>query len=154
MKKALVIAAMGTVALSSCTLLGNPTKKDVTGQLRGFSPNQNLRLAIVGYNNGKYTADGTQAQVIDKFLTGGFVLDLPTKVPFGSYRVIVFRDANNNNRYDAGDTVLSKSNGKLLIYTSIRDQFFNGTVQGWNLYDSNTGKIQTTILNNYDLDAM
>lgn len=153
MKKFFALAAIGSLALSSCTLVGNPVKKDVTGQLRGFNPDQNLRLAIVGYNNGQYTADGTPAQVIDKFLTGGFVLDLPTKVPYGSYRVIVFRDANDNNRYDIGDTVLSRHNGKLLLYTSVNDQYFVGTVRGWNIYDANSGKIQTTVLNNYDLQA-
>lgn len=41
------------------------------------------------------------------------MLDLPRDVPFGIYRVIVFRD--DNNRYDAGDIVLSKDNGKCLL---------------------------------------
>ncbi|WP_295821980.1 hypothetical protein [uncultured Deinococcus sp.] len=153
MKKLLAIAALGTLTLSACTLAGNPVKKDVTGQLRGFNSGQNLGLAIIGFNNGQYTADGTQSQVIDKFLTGGFSLDLPTNLPTGSYRVIVFRDANNNNRYDTGDTVLSKDNGKRLIYASQDNQFYNGTKKGWNLVTTSSGNVQTTLLNNYDLDA-
>ncbi len=46
--------------------------------------------------------------------TSGLVLDLPRDVPFGIYRVIVFRD-DNNNSYEAGDTILSKDNGKRLL---------------------------------------
>lgn len=153
MKKALALAVLGSLTLSACTLIGNPTKKDVTGQLRGFNPDQNLGLAVVGYNNGRYTADGTQSQLIDKYLTGGFALDLPTNVPFGSYRVIVFRDANNNHRYDAGDTVLSKDNSKLLLFVQLDNQYFNGTKRGWNIYNARDGSIQSTILNNYDLEA-
>jgi outer membrane lipoprotein-sorting protein len=152
MKKLLTIAALAPLALSACTLAGNPLKKDVTGQLRGFASGQNLGLALVGFNNGQYTADGTESQVIDKFLTGGFALDLPTNVPFGTYRVIVFRDANNNNRYDAGDVVLSKDNGKRLAFAQSDNQFFAGTKKGWNLV-SPDGNVQTTLLNNYDLDA-
>lgn len=154
MKNLLAIAALGTVALSSCTLAGNPIRKDVTGQLRGFSSNQNLGLALVGFNNGQYTADGTQSQVIDKFLTGGFALDLPTNLPYGTYRVIVFRDANNDNRFNTGDTVLSRDNGKLLVFAQRDNQFFGGTKRGWNLYTSASGSVQTTLLNNYDLDAI
>ncbi|MBZ9753427.1 DUF2141 domain-containing protein [Deinococcus sp. HMF7604] len=148
----LALAALGTLTLSACTLAGNPIKKDVTGQLRGFNSNQNLGLAIVGFNGGQYTADGTQSQVIDKFLTGGFALDLPTNLPYGTYRVIVFRDANNNNRYDTGDTVLSADNGKRLLYAQRENQFVAGTKAGWNLVDS-SGYVQTTLLNNYDLNA-
>ncbi|THF84938.1 DUF2141 domain-containing protein [Deinococcus sp. KSM4-11] len=154
MKKLLTIAALGTLTLSACTLAGNPTKKDVTGQLHGFSANQNLGLAIIGFNNGQYTADGTESQIIDKFLTGGFSLDLPTNLPTGTYRVIVFKDANNNNRYDTGDTVLSKDNGKRLIYASKANQYYNGTKPGWNLVVLSNQYVQTTLLNNYDLDAM
>ena len=67
--------------------------------------------------------------------------------------MIVFRDANNNNRYDTGDTVLSKDNGKRLIYASQDNQFYNGTKKGWNLVTTSSGNVQTTLLNNYDLDA-
>ena len=153
MKKLLTIAALGTLTLSACTLAGNPVKKDVTGQLRGFNANQNLGLALVGFNAGQYTADGTQSQVIDKFLSGGFALDLPTNLPTGSYRVVVFRDANNNNRFDTGDTVLSRDNGKRLIYASRDDQVYAGTKRGWNLVTTANGFVQTTLLNNYDLNA-
>ncbi|WP_221091465.1 DUF2141 domain-containing protein [Deinococcus aquaedulcis] len=153
MKHMLIAAALGTLTLSACTLAGNPIKKDVTGQLRGFNANQNLGLAIVGFNNGQYTADGTQSQVIDKFLTGGFAVDLPTNLPYGTYRVIVFRDANNNNRYDTGDTVLSADNGKRLVYAQRDNQFAAGTKAGWNLVNPN-GDVQTTLLNNYDLNAL
>lgn len=153
MNKLLTLAALGTLTLSACTLAGNPVKKDVTGQLRGFNANQNLGLAIVGFAGGQYTADGTQSQVIDKFLSGGFVLDLPTGLPTGTYRVVVFRDANNNNRYDTGDTVLSRDNGKRLIFAASDNQFYRGTKRGWNLINTADGYIQTTLLNNYDLSA-
>ncbi len=152
MKKALLLAAVGTLTLSACTLVGNPLKKDVTGQLKGFDKDQKLRLAIVGYNNGQYTADASESQLVDKYLTGGFALDLPTNVPYGSYRVVVFRDVNSNGRYDLGDQIVSKSNGKLLLYTNMRDAILKGTVKGWNLYDTNTGKLQINLLNNYDLE--
>lgn len=148
----LAAAALGTLTLSACTLAGNPVRKDVTGQLRGFTADQNLRLAIVGYNGGQYTADGTQGQILDRFLTGGYALDLPSNVPYGYYRVIVFRDANSNNRYDAGDTVLSKDNGKRLVLAQRDNQFLAGTKTGWNLADGQGG-VQTTLLNNYDLEA-
>jgi outer membrane lipoprotein-sorting protein len=152
MNKLLIPLALGTLTLSACTLAGNPVKKDVTGQIRGFAANQNLGLALVGFNDGKYTADGTESQLIDKFLTGGFALDLPSNVPYGTYRVIVFRDANGNNRYDAGDTVLSKDNGKRLAFAQNDNQFFAGTKKGWNLVNPD-GTVQTTVLNNYDLEA-
>ncbi|GGR70704.1 hypothetical protein GCM10008959_35490 [Deinococcus seoulensis] len=148
----IAIAALGTLTLNACTLAGNPVRKDVTGQLRGFAAEQNIRLAIVGYNNGQYTSDGTQGQIIDRFLTGGYSLDLPTNVPYGYYRVVAFRDANNNSRYDAGDTVLSKDNGKRLILAQRDNQFLAGTKTGWNLTDGQ-GNVQTILLNNYDLDA-
>ncbi|GAA5502756.1 hypothetical protein Dxin01_02500 [Deinococcus xinjiangensis] len=153
MKKVLTLAALGTLALSSCSVFGTRSAA-VSGQLKGFSPNQNLGLAIVGFNNGQYTADGTQAQLIDKFISGGYTLTLPRDVPYGTYRVIVFRDANNNNRYDIGDTVLSRDNGKRLLYVARDNDIMNGTKYGWNIYDAATGKIQTTIINNYDLEPM
>ncbi|GGL09724.1 hypothetical protein [Deinococcus radiotolerans] len=152
MKAMLAAAILAPLTLSACTLAGNPIKKDVTGQLRGFDANQNLGLAIVGYNNSQYTADGTQSQIIDKFLTGGYSLDLPTNLPYGTYRVIVFRDANSNNRYDTGDTVLSADNSKRLIYAQRDGQFASGTKTGWNLLNPD-GTVQTVILNNYDLSA-
>ncbi|EYB69619.1 hypothetical protein DEIPH_ctg004orf0143 [Deinococcus phoenicis] len=153
MKKILALAAVATVALSSCSLYGTRSAA-VSGQLKGFSPNQNLGLAIVGFNNGQYTADGTQAQVIDKFLTGGYTLTLPRDVPYGTYRVIVFRDANNDGRFNTGDTVLSRDNGKFLVYVQRDNQYFNGTKYGWNIYNAANRDIQTTILNNYDLEAV
>lgn len=152
MKNVLALAAVATVALSSCSILGTRSAA-VSGQLKGFSPNQNLGLAIVGFNNGQYTADGTQLQVIDKFLTGGYTLTLPRDVPYGTYRVIVFRDANGDGRFNTGDTVLSRDNGKFLVYVQRDNQFFAGTKYGWNIYNSADRQIQTTVLNNYDLDA-
>ncbi|GBF07422.1 hypothetical protein DAERI_140083 [Deinococcus aerius] len=152
MKKILAVATLGTLALSSCSLFGTRSAA-VSGQLKGFSPNQNLGLAVVGYNSGQYTANGSQPQVIDKFLTGGYTLTLPRNVPYGTYRVVVFRDANNNGRFDTGDVVLSRDNGKLLVYAGRDNQFFQGTKYGWNIYNG-TPDIQTEILNNYDLEAV
>ena len=152
MKKMLAVAVLGSLALTSCSIFGTRSAA-VSGQLKGFSANQNLGLAVVGFNNGQYTNDSTQVQVIDKFLTGGYTLTLPRDVPYGTYRVIVFRDANNDNRYNAGDTVLSSYSGKLLVYAARDNALFNGTKYGWNIYDGNSGRIQTTILNNYDLQA-
>ncbi|MFC3862164.1 hypothetical protein ACFOPQ_15465 [Deinococcus antarcticus] len=152
MKKILAVAALGTIALSSCSIFGTKTAA-VSGQLKGFSPNQNLQLALVGYNGGKYVVDGNRAQVIDKYLSGGYTLSLPRNVPYGTYRVIVFRDANNNASYDLGDTILSKDNGKLLVYVAKDGDIFAGTKYGWNIYNGSSD-IQTTILNNYDLEAV
>ena len=151
MQKMLIVAALGTLALSSCSIFGTRSAA-VSGQLKGFGANQNLGLAIVGFNNGQYTNASTQLQVIDKFLTGGYTLTLPRDVPYGTYRVIVFRDANNDNRFNTGDTVLSRDNGKLLVLAQRDNQFFNGTKRGWNLYSS--AGVQTTLLNNYDLEAV
>lgn len=152
MKKILAVTLLGTLVLSSCSILGTRSAA-VSGQLKGFSANQNLGLAVVGFNNGQYTANGSQPQVIDKFLTGGYTLTLPRNVPAGTYRVIVFRDSNNNGRFDTGDVVLSRDNGKLLVNASRDDQFFRGTKFGWNIYNG-TADIQTTVLNNYDLEAV
>lgn len=152
MKKILAVAALGTIALSSCSIFGTKTAA-VSGQLKGFAPNQNLQLALVGYNGGKYVVDGNRAQVIDKYLSGGYTLSLPRNVPYGTYRVIVFRDANNNASYDLGDTILSKDNGKLLVYVAKDGDIFAGTKYGWNIYNGSSD-IQTTILNNYDLEAV
>lgn len=152
MKKVLAVAALGTIALSSCAIFGTRSAA-VSGNLKGFSPNQNLQLAVVGYNNGQYVVDGNQAQVIDKYLTGGYTLALPRNVPYGTYRVIVFRDANNNGSYDLGDTILSKDNGKLLVYAGKHDAYFPGTKYGWNIYNPGGG-IQTNILTNYDIEAV
>lgn len=155
MKRTLTMTALGMALLSSCTLVGNPFHKDVTGQLSGFSANQNLGIALVGYNGGQFTADGSQSQVIDKFLTKGFAVDLPKNLPYGTYRVIVFRDADNSGRYNAGDTVLSKDNGKLLVFAKNDDQYFagKGIKKGWNIYNPATGEVQSKLLNNYDLSA-
>ena len=151
MKKILAVATLGTLALSSCSIFGTRSAA-VSGQLKGFSPNQNLGLALVGYNNGVYTATGSQPQLIDKFLTGGYTLALPRNVPAGTYRVIVFRDSNSDGRFNTGDVVLSRDNGKLLVYVNRDNDIFRGTKYGWNIYNG-TADIQTTVLNNYDLEA-
>ncbi|MFC4638649.1 hypothetical protein [Deinococcus hohokamensis] len=155
MKRMLALAALGTLTLSACTLAGNPLRKDVTGNLKGFNPNQNIRLAIVGFNSaGQYTADGTQSQIIDKYLTGGFALDLPTNLPYGTYRVVAFRDANNDGRFNTGDVVLSRDNGKRLVYSRYDNQFYRGTTKGWNIYNPSNNVAQTLTLDNYDLEAL
>ncbi|MPY67406.1 hypothetical protein F8S09_12035 [Deinococcus sp. SDU3-2] len=153
MQKMLIVAALGTLALSSCSVFGTRSAA-VSGQLKGFSANQNLGLAVVGFNNGQYTNDSTQVQVIDKFLTGGYTLTLPRDVPYGTYRVIVFRDANNDGRYTAGEPVLSRDNGKVLVYSQRDNALFAGSTVGWNIYDTRTRQVQTTLLNNYDLEAV
>ena len=153
MRKMLIVAALGTLALSSCSIFGTRSAA-VSGQLRGFSPNQNLGLAIVGYNGGQYTNVSTQLQIIDKFLTGGYTLTLPRDVPYGTYRVIVFRDTNNDGRYTAGEPVLSRDNGKFLVYSQRDNQFFNGAKLGWSIYNTATRDVQNTLLNNYDLEAL
>lgn len=152
MQKLLALSVLGMVALSSCSIFGTRSAA-VSGQLKGFSPNQNLGLAVVGYNNGQYVFDSNQAQVLDKFLTGGYTLALPRGVPAGTYRVIVFRDSNSNGQFNAGEQVISRDNGKLLVYASRDNQFFGGTKYGWNIYNG-TADIQTEILNNYDLEAV
>lgn len=152
MKKTLILALTGATLLSSCSVFGTRSAA-VSGQLKGFSAGQNLRLALVGYNGGQYVADGRQAQVLDKFLTGGYTLTLPRDVPSGVYRVIVFRDANNSNAYDAGDAVLSRLSSKLLVYAPRDNYLYSGVKYGWNVYDTESRDVQTTILNNYDLEA-
>ena len=152
MKKALTLAVLGTALLSSCSVIGTRSAA-VSGQLRGFDSDQNLRLALVGFNNNQYVADGRQAQVLDKLLTGGYTFTLPRDVQSGVYRLIVFRDANNNNAYDSGDAVLSRHNGKSLIYAPRDNYVYSGVKYGWNVRNDATGEIQTTVLNNYDIDA-
>lgn len=153
MKKMLIAAALGTLALSSCSVVGTRSAA-VSGQLKGFSANQNLGLALVGFNNGVYTATGAQPQVIDKFLTGGYTLTLPRNVPQGTYRVVVFRDTNSDGRFNTGDVVLSRDNGKLLVYARQDNAVFAGTKFGWNIYNTANRDVQTTLLNNYDLEAV
>lgn len=152
MHKLLAIATIGTLALSSCSVFGTKSAA-VSGQLKGFNSDQNLRLALVGFNNGQYTADGSRAQVIDKALTGGYTLTLPREATNGIYRIVVFRDTNNNDRYDVNEAVLSKDNGKRLVKAGSDNATVQGTRYGWNIWDTTNGNIQTTILNNYDLDA-
>lgn len=152
MNKALMLAALGTVTLTSCSVIGTRSAA-VSGQLRGFNPDQDLRLAVVGFNGGQYVADGRQAQVLDKFLTGGYVLTLPRDVASGTYRVVVFRDMNHNNRYDVSDTVVSKPNSKLLVYAPRDNYLFSSIKYGWNIYDNTTGRVQTDVLDNYDIEA-
>lgn len=151
--KNILFAAVGAIALSSCSLMGTK-EAAVSGQLRGFDANQNLRIALVGYSNGQYVATSEQAQIIDKYLTGGFTITLPSKVPNGTYRLVVFRDLNNNEKLDTGDAFVSRDNGKLLVLTSQDDQFFQGTKLGWNIYDTTTREVQSTVLNNYDLGKL
>lgn len=154
MKKIIAAAVVGTVALSSCSIFGT-NKAAVSGKLSGFATDQNLQIAVLGYNNGQYVVDANQAQIIDKVVTNGFTVALPTKasVPFGTYRLIVFKDANSNGRYDAGDKILSKDNGKLLVFADKDGAYFSGTKYGWNIYDTATAKVQNNVLTGYDLDA-
>ena len=49
--------------------------------------------------------------------------------------------------------MLSRDNGKLLVYSQRDGQFFAGTKFGWNVYNGSSD-IQTEILNNYDLEAV
>ncbi|MGI8747824.1 MAG: hypothetical protein ACR2J4_05670 [Deinococcus sp.] len=148
------LLALATIsaALSACTLVGNPTTKDVSGQLRGFPTGTDLRLAIVGYSNGRYTADGSESQILDKYVTSGFSIDLPRSLGYGSYRVVVFNDANHNNRFDTGDRVVSRDNGKLIVRAQRNDQFFPGIKAGWNIYDTASTGSSSLALVNYDLD--
>ena len=150
MKKVLALAALG-LSLSACTLVGNPTTKDVSGNLIGFPSGANLRLAVVGYSNGNYTADGSESQIIDKYLTNGFILDLPKTLGYGTYRVVVFKDANDNNRLDTGDTVVSRPNTKVLVHAQRENQYYSGIKAGWNVYDTSNGGSSSLALNNYDL---
>lgn len=153
MKKLIAIAALSTIALSSCSVFGSKSAA-VSGQLKGFNPEINVRLALVGFNNGQYTADGSRAQVIDKALTGGYTLALPREVPNGIYRIVVFRDVNNNDRYDLGEVVISKDNAKRLVKVGKDNDYVTGTKYGWNIWDTSNGNTQTVILNNYDLTAI
>lgn len=151
MKKILAVAALGSIALSSCAVFGTKSAV-VSGQLKGFSPNQNLQIALVGFNQGKFVFDSQRAQVIDKYLTGGFTLSLPRNVPYGTYRLVVFRDVNNDGKLDGGDSIISRDNGKLLVFVAKDGDYFQGTKYGWNIYNGSSD-IQTNILNNYDLQA-
>lgn len=152
MKKILALAALSGL-LSACTLVGNPLNKDVSGMLQNFPSGQtaDLRLAIVGYNNGQYTADGSQSQVLDRYLTGGFTLDLPRNVPYGTYRVVVYRDSNKNDRFDTGDRIVSRDNGKLLVYSRSNGQYYANTRAGWNIYNTANRDVQVVALTGYDL---
>ena len=141
-----------SAALSACTLVGNPTTKDVSGMLRGFPSSADLRLAIVGYSSGRYTADGSESQLLDKYVSGGYTLDLPRSLGYGTYRVVVYTDANHNNRLDTGDRVVSRDNGKLLVYAQRAGQFYPGIKAGWNIYNTTTRGSSSLALVNYDLD--
>ena len=151
MKSILALTVLGA-SLSACTLIGNPTTKDVSGNLIGFPANANLRLAIVGFSNNNYTADGSESQIIDRFLTNGFVLDLPKTLGVGTYRVVVYRDINNNDRFDTGDRVVSRSNGKLLVNAQRDEQFYGGIKAGWNIYDTASNGSSSLALRGYDLE--
>lgn len=152
--KLLAITAFASgLLLSGCSILGTRAAA-VSGQLKGFAKDQNLRLAVVGYNQGTYTKDASRAQLIDKFLTSGYTLTLPTKIPYGTYRVIVFRDRNNNQQYDTGEPVLSRNNGKLLVYAERDNTPFNGAKYGWNIYNIKAKNIESNFLTNYDLESV
>ncbi|WP_420594797.1 hypothetical protein [Deinococcus sp.] len=151
MKNILALTALAA-SLSACTLIGNPTTKDVSGNLIGFPANANLRLAIVGFSNNKYTADGSESQIIDRFLTNGFVLDLPKTLGVGTYRIVVYQDANSNNRFDTGDRVVSRNNGKLLVNAQRNEQFYGGIKAGWNIYDTASNGSSSLALRGYDLE--
>ena len=149
-KTVLALTAL-SASLSACTLVGNPTTKDVSGNLVGFPQGAKLRVAIVGYSSGRYTADGSESQVIDRYLTNGFLLDLPKSLGYGTYRVVVYRDANSNDRFDTGDSVVSRDNGKVLVRAQRNDQFYGGIKAGWNIYNSASGGSSSLALTNYDL---
>lgn len=151
MHKILALATLG-MALSSCSILGTKSAA-VSGNLKGFTNDANIRLALVGFNNGQYTTDGSRAQVIDKAITDGYVLTLPRDVPNGIYRVVVFRDLNGDDRYNVGEPVVSHDNGKRLVKAGYDGQFVKGTRYGWNLWTTATNDVQIAILNNYDLSA-
>ena len=152
MRKTVSLTLIGTVLLSACSVIGTRAAA-VSGQLWGFDPTQNLRLALVGFNSGQYVADGRRAQVIDRRVTGGYTFTLPRDVAPGLYRLVVFRDANNNAAYDSGDTILSRHNGKTLIYSLRNDAPYAGVTYGWNIRNDLTGAVQATILSDYDIEA-
>lgn len=137
------------INLSACALL-NPRDVTVSGKIQGFTPDQHTRLALVSYVNGQYAPNATRALPVP---SAQYTLTLPRTLPSGIYRVVIFRDANGNERYDTGETVLSSDQGKRLIQAAKDSDLVTGTRQGWNLWNTINGEIQTSELRGYDLGA-
>ena len=149
MNKLMTLAAAATIALSSCSVVGNPSTPDVSGKLTGdFPTNGTLRLAIQGVDlNNLFTTDASQSQIVDTRFVNGYTLDLPSNLPAGNYTVIVFLDNDKNGRYNSGDRVVSDDAGKRLVFKTQNDGNYR---QGWNIRRAD-GSVQNPPLTGYDL---
>ena len=159
----LALGAATAAGLGSCGLLGNVGGGGpvVTGNVAGVAPAAaDYRLALVRYSTfGANTTELEAAQFLNAFtLTGGvgaYTGSLPKTIDIGGgtkafFRVVVFDDINDDNKYDrdatnsAGgkDRILTDSaNGKAdggdryLVYATDNQDLVAGKplVKGWNL---------------------
>ncbi|ADV66232.1 hypothetical protein [Deinococcus maricopensis] len=149
MKKMMTLAAAATVALSSCSLLGNPNNPDVSGKLTGgFPADGSVRLALAGRSlNNFTTVDSSPTQIVDAKILNGYTLDLPSNLAAGDYTVIAFLDANKDGKYNVGETIVSDDGGKRLVFKTANDASYR---QGWNIRRAD-GTVQNQPLTGYDL---
>lgn len=122
---------------------------------------QGLRLALVGLTTEGQVDYSNQLEIKDPSLTKGYLMELPPEATEGSYRVVAYRDDDNNGHYSGGDTVLGHTCGKYLLYADGSDTklYWVGSLKwlkvkhGWNRYDAQKGgdPYQAPVYSDYDL---
>lgn len=122
---------------------------------------QGLRLALVGFTTEGQVDYSNQLEIKDPSLTKGYLMELPPEATEGSYRVVAYRDDDNNGHYSGGDTVLGHTCGKYLLYADGSDTklYWVGSLKwlkvkhGWNGYDAQKGgdPYQAPVYSDYDL---
>lgn len=102
-----------------------------------------------------------QLEIKDPSLTKGYLMELPPEASEGSYRVVAYRDDDNNGHYSRGDAVLGDTCSKYLLYAngSGTKLYWVGSPKtlkvkhGWNGYDAQKGgdPYQASVYTDYDL---
>lgn len=157
------LALGSAIALSSCGLLGNAISGGpvVTGNVTGTAPAATeYRLAIVRYSAfGPSATELESAEFAAAFaVTGGvgaYTGTLPATIDVGGgtrgiFRVVIYDDINDDNKYDRNATngagqkdklLTDSANGKVsdgdryLVYATDNQDYGGGKVlvKGWNL---------------------
>ena len=101
----------GGLLLGACGLLPGFGGPKVSGEFQGdwSGVAQGLRLALVGLTTEGQVNYDNQLEIKDPSLTKGYLMELPPEASEGSYRVVAYRDDDNNATRSWGTPAASTS---------------------------------------------